>query len=174
MRPGPGSAGMDVAVRDMSESDWPAIATIYGEGIGTGDATFETGAPTWDEWNATRLPWGRVVAEGEGAVVGFAALSPVSRRPVYAGVAEVMVYVAEGARGRGIGRRLLAELVARAEAAGLWTLQAGIFPENMASIALHRGAGFRVVGVRQRVGRAVDGRWRDVVLMERRSEVVGT
>jgi phosphinothricin acetyltransferase len=114
------------------------------------------------------------VAEARGSVVGFAALSPTSRRPVYRGVAEVMVYVGDGFRGRGVGRVLLEALVEASEKAGIWTLQAGIFPENRPSIALHEGLGFVIVGVRRRLGRSVDGRWRDVVLMERRSKVTGT
>jgi len=156
----------EVHVRAMRTADWPTVAAIYRQGIDTGDATFESGVPAWDAWDAARLPGCRLVAEAGDLVVGFAALSPVSRRPVYAGVAE-------DARGRGLGGRLLTALVEHAEAAGLWTLQAGIFPENAASIALHRRAGFRVLGTRERIGCADDGRWRDVVVMERRSDVVG-
>lgn len=165
--------GPVVRVRAMSAGDWPVVADIYAQGIATGDATFETSVPSREAWDAARRPDCRLVAEVEGAVVGFAALSATSYRPVYAGVAEVMVYVAERARGRGVGRRLLDALVASAEDAGVWTLQAGIFPENGASIAIHRSAGFRVLGTRERLGRAADGRWRDVVLMERRSPRVG-
>jgi L-amino acid N-acyltransferase YncA len=157
----------------MVAGDWPAVAEIYRQGIATGDATFETTVPTWEEWDASRHSAARLVAEGPRGIEGFAAVSTVSKRPVYAGVAEVMVYVAEDARGRGVGGRLLQALVEATEAAGIWTLQAGIFPENRASIAVHEKAGFRVVGVRERLGRFRDGRWRDVVLMERRSAVVG-
>jgi phosphinothricin acetyltransferase len=157
----------------MVPTDWPAVASIYLQGIATGDATFETEVPSWEAWDAARLPGCRLVAEVEGRVAGFATLSPVSRRAVYAGVAEVMVYVAEDTRGRGVGRRLLDALVESAEEAGLWTLQAGIFPENRASIAIHLAADFRILGTWRRLGRATDGRWRDVVLMERRSNVVG-
>ena len=171
--PSPGEARKAVALRTMTADDWAAVASIYRQGIDTGDATFEITVPSWETWDAARLPHCCIVAEAGGVVVGFAALSPVSYRPVYAGVAEVMVYVAEGLRGRGIGGTLLETLVAQADAAGLWTLQAAIFPENEASISLHRAAGFRVEGTRERLGRAADGRWRDVVLLERRSGEVG-
>jgi phosphinothricin acetyltransferase len=123
-------------------------------------------------WDAGHLPCCRLVARAGGEALGWAALSPVSSRCVYGGVAEVSVYVAERARGRGVGRLLLSELVAASERHGIWTLQAGIFPENQASIALHQRAGFRLVGVRERLG-SMDGRWRDVVLMERRSAIAG-
>lgn len=162
-----------VTLRTMLGADWPAVAEIYRQGIEAGDATFETVVPTWEAWDAARLPEPRIVAERAGEVVGYAALSPVSSRPVYAGVGEVSVYVAAAARGLGVGRALLDALVAASEAAGIWSLRAGIFPENPASLALHRGAGFRVVGVWERVGRFHDGRWRDVVLMERRSATAG-
>ncbi len=152
------------------------MAAIFGEGIATGHATFETEPPSWEEWDRGHLKTCRVVAvEGEGgeeAVLGWAALSPVSSRCVYGGVGEVSVYVAELARGRGIGRALLEALVDESEANGLWTLQAGIFPENVASVHVHERCGFRTVGVRERVGQ-LGGRWRDTVLMERRSRVVG-
>jgi len=171
--PGRLAAGAELSIRSMAHEDWPAVASIYRQGIATGDATFETEVPSWEAWNAARLPLCRLVAESGDEVVGFAALSPTSHRAVYAGVAEVMVYVAEDVRGRGVGRRLLDALVARAEEAGVWTLQAGIFPENRASIAIHAAVGFRVLGTRERLGRAADGRWRDVVFMERRSDAVG-
>lgn len=157
----------------MAASDWPSVAEIYRQGIAAGDATFETEVPERDAWLEARHPEGRIVAETEGEVVGFAAMSPVSRRPVYAGVCEVMVYVAEGRRGRGIGAALLDELVRASERGGIWTLQASIFPENVPSVRLHERAGFRVVGTRERIGRFHDGRWRDTVLMERRSGAVG-
>jgi len=160
-------------IRPMTEGDWPAVAEIYRQGIATGDATFETTVPTWEVWDAAHHPAARLVREGPAGVDGFAAVSPVSRRSVYAGVAEVMVYVADDARGRGVGTLLLRALVEATEAAGIWTLNASIFPENGASIAIHEKAGFRVVGVRERLGRFRDGRWRDVVFMERRSGVVG-
>ncbi|MDX1495591.1 MAG: GNAT family N-acetyltransferase, partial [Longimicrobiales bacterium] len=159
--------------RPLTPDDWPDVRRIYQEGIASGDATFETEAPTWEAWDGARRPDGRIVAENDDSVVGFAALSPVSKRPVYAGVAEVMVYVAASARGRGVGTRLLHALVEASEAAGVWTLTAGIFPENEASIRAHHRVGFRTVGRHHRIGRFHDGRWRDTVLLERRSEVVG-
>lgn len=158
----------DAAVRHLRRDDWPAVAAIYAEGIATGDATFETAVPAWEAWDAAHLPAPRLVADVDATVVGWAALAPVSARPVYAGVAESSVYVAAAARGRGLGRTLLAALVDGALAAGLWTLQAGIFPENAASLALHERAGFRLVGRRERIGQ-VHGRWRDVLLLERRA-----
>jgi L-amino acid N-acyltransferase YncA len=154
-------------IRELRPDDWPTVAAVYEDGIRTRNATFETVAPSWEDWDAGHLPGPRIVAELEGAVVGWAALTPYSPRACYAGVADESVYVAESARGRGIGRALLEELVARAEAAGFWTLQAGIFPENEASLALHEKCGFRRVGVRERIGQ-LDGVWRDVVLLERR------
>lgn len=162
-----------MTVRGLVAADWPTVRQIYVEGIESGNATFETKAPSWEEWDAARLPAPRLVAEDDGRVVGFAALSPTSSRPVYSGVAEVMVYVAAGSRGGGVGTELLRALVAASEAAGIWTLSAGIFPENEASIKAHERAGFRVVGHRERIGRFHDGRWRDYVLLERRSAVVG-
>jgi phosphinothricin acetyltransferase len=156
----------------MAPEDWPLVRAIYQEGIATGNATFETNAPEWRQWDQEHLSTCRLVARQGGEVLGWAALSPVSRRPVYAGVAEVSLYVAERARRQGIGQALLAALVARSEEEGLWTLQAGIFPENAASIELHRQAGFRLVGTRERLG-YLGGRWRDVVLMERRSPKAG-
>jgi len=156
----------------MSAADWPAVRFIYGEGIASGNATFEKIAPEWERWDEDHLHVCRLVAFASDEVVGWAALSPVSRRPVYAGVAEVSVYVSERARGQGVGAALLSRLVEDSEREGIWTLQAGIFPENTASIELHQRAGFRVVGVRGKLG-LMDGRWRDVVLMERRSAVVG-
>ena len=155
-------------VRALERADWPAVAAVYAEGIASGHATFETRVPSWEDWDAAHVAEHRLVAETGGDVVAWAALSRVSPRPVYAGVAEVSIYVAGRARGLGIGRELLRELVERAEHAGIWTLQAGIFPENHASLALHESCGFRVVGVRERLGRLGDA-WRDVVLLERRS-----
>jgi L-amino acid N-acyltransferase YncA len=163
-------AGIHIA--PMIPEDWPAVRAIYLEGIATGNATFEQTAPEWEKWDAGHLPGARIVARSEGDVLGWAALSAVSGRCVYAGVAEVSVYVTESARGRGVGRQLMARLIADSETAGIWTLQAGIFPENVASIALHERAGFRIVGQRERLGQ-MNGRWRDVVLLERRSAVAG-
>lgn len=156
----------------LQPAHWPAVRTIYRQGIATGEATFETEVPGWDGWHAAHLPFARLVAIAAGEVAGWAALAPVSSRTVYAGVAEVSVYVAEGWRGRGLGATLLRRLVAESEAHGIWTLQAGIFPENSASIALHLREGFREVGRRERLAK-LHGRWRDVVLLERRSSRVG-
>jgi phosphinothricin acetyltransferase len=157
----------------MRETDAAAVLRIYGEGIETGHATFEIETPAWEKWDSGHLEACRLVAEEDGEVLGWAALAPASSRPVYAGVTEVSVYVADAGRGRGLGRRLLQALIEASEAAGIWTLQAGIFPENEASIRLHQAQGFRVLGTRCRVGRMTygpfQGRWRDVVLMERRS-----
>jgi L-amino acid N-acyltransferase YncA len=154
-------------IRGLRADDWPAVAAVYEEGIRTRNATFETAVPSWQEWDARHLSEPRLVAEEEGEVVGWAALTPYSSRPCYAGVAEDSLYVAERMRGRGVGFALLSELCARADAIGLWTLQTGIFPENEASLALHERCGFRRVGVRERIGQ-LDGVWRDVVLLERR------
>ena len=156
----------------MRDADWPAVREIYREGIETGDATFQTAAPEWAEWDGGHLRHSRLVARQQGSIGGWAALSAVSRRECYAGVAEVSIYIAGEHHGRGLGRRLLAALIVESEAHGIWTLQAGIFPENRASIALHKRLGFREVGVRERIGRR-DGRWRDTVLLERRSQSVG-
>jgi L-amino acid N-acyltransferase YncA len=156
----------------MAADDWTAVRAIYLEGIATGNATFETAAPKWEAWDRAHLGSCRFVALSQGAIAGWAALSAVSSRCVYAGVAEVSVYVAGRARGKGVGLALMTGLVAESEKEGIWTLQAGIFPENVASVELHKRVGFRVVGKRERVG-CMDGRWRDVVLMERRSTIVG-
>jgi len=160
------------AIRKMTMQDWPAVRTIFKEGIATGNATFETKAPSWEEWNAGHLKECRLVATDSEKVIGWAALSPVSSRCVYAGVAEVSVYITAGERGRRIGRRLLQALVQESEQSGIWTLQAGIFPENEPSIAVHRRCGFRMIGRREKLGQ-MDGRWRDVLLFERRSSVTG-
>ena len=156
----------------MQPSDWPAVERIYLEGIATGNATFETESPGWEKWNSAHHPHSRLIAKDGDALVGWAALSPVSARRVYAGVAEVSVYVAASAQRKGIGRLLLTELIRQSEQNGTWTLQAGVFPENAASIALHKSLGFREVGRRMKIGQ-LRGRWRDTVLLERRSEVVG-
>jgi len=156
----------------MTPHDWPAVRRTYEEGIATGLATFETTAPDWDEWNQSHLPSCRLVACRDGKVAGWAALSPVSDRCAYAGVAEVSVYVAEGHRGHGVGRTLLDALVTASEAQGIWTLQAGIFAANMGSVSLHEHCGFRVVGRRERLGQ-LNGVWHDVLLLERRSDIVG-
>jgi L-amino acid N-acyltransferase YncA len=161
-----------VTLRDLRPDDWPAVRVIYEEGIRGGDATFEMETPSWERWDAAH-PELRLVAERNGSVVGWAALSPTSARHCYRGVGEVSVYVAEEARGAGLGRMLLEELVERSEHAGYWTLTAGVFPENEASVRLHQACGFREVGVRERLGE-LRGVWRDVVLLERRSTLVGT
>ena len=156
----------------MQALDWPAIQAIYGAGIATGNATFETEAPEWEAWDKNHLPDCRLVVREGNQVVGWAALSPVSGRCVYAGVAEISVYVAASALGRGVGKALLQALVLESERAGIWTLQGSIFPENTASLALHKACGFREVGCRERIGR-MNGVWRDAVLVERRSRIVG-
>ena len=154
-------------VRPLHPDDYPAVAAVFAEGLATGRATFETVVPSWEEWDAGHLPEHRFVAELDGDVVGWTAVVPYSRRSVYRGVGEESVYVAERARGLGVGRTLLSALIASAREGGLWTLQAGVFPENEASLALHRAHGFREVGRRERIGKL--GRvWRDVVLLELR------
>jgi phosphinothricin acetyltransferase len=160
-----------VEIRPLEASDWPAVEAIYAAGIATGEATFETAPPSWVEFDTGRLPDHRLVALEDGEVVGWAALSPTSSRACYAGVVEHSVYVAEEARGRGIGRLLMDALVTGADAAGLWTIQTSIFPENAASVALHERVGFRVVGRRERIAQ-LDGVWRDTLLLERRSPAV--
>jgi len=154
-------------IRVLEDVDWPQVAAIYAEGIATGDATFEVEPPTWERWDAAH-PSLRLVAVEDDRVAGWAALSPYSDRRCYRGVAEESVYVAASARGKGVGRALLGELIARAEADGYWTLLAGVFPENVASLALHESLGFRVVGTHQGLGER-DGVWRDVILLERHS-----
>jgi phosphinothricin acetyltransferase len=163
---------MDTVVTHLRPDDWPQVRAIYEEGIATGQATFETAAPEWAEWDRARLPVCRLAARAGDELLGWAALSPVSARACYAGVAEVSVYVRAAARGRGVGTALLRALQAASEAAGLWTLQGACFPENAASVALLRRCGFRVVGRRERIAR-LNGAWRDTVLLERRSPVVG-
>jgi L-amino acid N-acyltransferase YncA len=158
-------------IQALRPEDWPAVRAIYQAGIDAGDATFETGAPDWAAWDAAHLADHRLVARSDGQVVGWAALAPVSDRCAYAGVAENSIYVAPDAQGRGVGRALLAAVVASAERGGIWTVQTGIFPENQASIRLHEACGFRMVGVRERLGR-LHGRWRDVLLLERRSPII--
>ncbi len=163
---------MDIKIDTMQDADWPTVALILREGIATGDARFENTVPSWDQFDRTHLDTCRLVAKSGDQVVAWFVLGAVSPRQVYAGVAEVSIYVRASARGRGIGRVLLEAGIAASEEAGFWTLQAGIFPENAASLALHQQCGFRTVGIRERMGQ-MSGRWRDVVLMERRSKVVG-
>jgi phosphinothricin acetyltransferase len=157
----------------MIADDWEIVRAIYLVGIATGEATFETAAPSWTQWDTTHLPAPRLIATAEELVLGWAALSPVSLRAVYSGVAEVSVYVATAARGQGVGRALLERLVEESENNGIWTLQASIFPENVASIGVHKSCGFREVGTRERIGKR-DGIWRDTRLLERRSQSVGS
>ena len=157
----------------LTEAHWPAVKAIYEAGMATGNATFETQAPAWEAWDNAHLAHSRLVAVDEAdTVLGWAALSPVSGRCVYGGVAEISIYIAAEARGQGVGRQLLAALIAASEAHGIWTLQAGTFEENTASIGLHTQAGFRVIGHRERIGQH-HGVWRNTVQMERRSPAVG-
>lgn len=163
---------MNVEILSLTENDWPRVREIYLAGIATGNATFETDAPEWKEWDAKHLRFARLVAIVEGEIKGWAALSLVSTREVYRGVAENSVYVAPSMQGLGIGRLLLERLIADAEANGIWTLQTSIFPENVASIQLHRSCGFREVGHRERIAQ-LNGVWRNTIFMERRSSCVG-
>ncbi|MFO7633033.1 MAG: N-acetyltransferase family protein [Caldilinea sp.] len=163
---------MEVVIDALHPADWLQVRAIYLEGIATGQATFEQSAPDWETWDRKHLPVCRLVARHQERVIGWAALTPYSARAVYAGVAEVSVYVAAAHQGHGIGRCLLDALVDASEASGIWTLQAGIFPENAGSVHLHERCGFRVVGRRERIGQ-MHGVWRDVLLLERRSRNVG-
>ena len=160
-------------IENMRDGDWEAVKTIYEEGIATGNATVDTSAPTWELWNSSHRLDCRLVAKESEQVIGWAALSPVSLRNAYSGVAEVSVYVAEKSRGNGAGKLLLKSLVSSSESAGIWTLQAMIFMENKASIALHASCEFRSVGTRERIG-CLSGHWRNTLLMERRSKVIGS
>lgn len=163
---------LHIQYRQMVKEDWDAVAEIYRQGIETGNATFEVDVPDWETWNAGHIPSCRIVAVDEGIVIGWAALSRVSERCVYAGVAEVSVYVASEARGKQIGDSLLKRLIGHSENDSIWTLQAGIFPENKQSVSLHQNNGFRLVGFRERVGK-LKGVWRNTLLFERRSNVAG-
>tara|TARA_R110001583_G_scaffold15295_7_gene63091 strand:- start:291 stop:788 length:498 start_codon:yes stop_codon:yes gene_type:complete len=158
--------------REMQSSDWNAVAKIYAEGIATGYATFEKNIPTYESWNNAHLPMCRLVAVKNSNVMGWAALSPVSSRCVYGGVAEVSIYVSEKYKGHGVGSMLINKLISQSEDKGFWTLQSGIFPENESSIALHKKAGFRYIGRREKVGQ-LNGIWKDNLLFERRSKSVG-
>lgn len=160
-------------VRNMRQEDWPEVSRIYAEGMATGVATFETQVPSYKAWDAAHLKDCRLVAESTGAIAGWAALSPVSGRCVYGGVAEVSIYIGEAFRGHGVGLLLMNALIRESEASGFWTLQSGIFPENAASIRLHEKAGFRRIGYRERIGQR-NGVWTDNVLFERRSNRIGT
>ena len=164
---------MNYKIRGMIEADWGQVRDIYIEGIESGNATFETKAPDWEMWDTAHVKTCRLVVECETKVVGWVALSPASSRSVYAGVAEVSIYLAQDYCGQGIGVRLLEELIRCSEERGFWTLQSGIFPENAASLALHKKCGFREVGIKKKLGKMNNGTWRDVVEVERRSKVVG-
>lgn len=163
---------MHIAIRPMTDKDWNAVSTIYSEGISTGFATFEKEIPSYEAWDSAHMKTCRLIAEGDDQILGWAALSPVSSRCVYGGVGEVSVYVGQKSRGMGVGQKLMKALIAESEKEGLWTLQSGIFPENKASIKLHEQVGFRMIGKRDRVGK-LDDIWKDNVLFERRSNVVG-
>lgn len=163
---------MQYVIDNMNPADWIEVRRVYLEGISTGQATFETEAPDWEKWDASHLQQCRLVARAGEGVIGWAALSPVSKRSVYAGVAETSVYAAENFRGHGIGYALLEALVTCSEKHGVWTLQAGILTENVSSLRLHGRCGFREVGRRERIGK-LKGVWRDVILLERRSKLVG-
>lgn len=157
---------------EMLPAHWEQVKQIYAEGIATGNATFQTAIPSWEEWDEAHVINSRLIAIDNGTVVGWAALTPVSGRCVYAGVGEVSVYVSEKARGKGFGKILLNALIAESEKNNFWTLQAGIFPENFASVKIHEECGFRVIGAREKIGQS-NGLWRDTLLLERRSKVVG-
>jgi len=164
---------MPATIEALQHMDWGPVRDIYAQGMATGLATFETSVPSWEAWDAGHLPTCRLVAREGAEVLGWAALSPVTGRCVYSGVAEVSVYVADEHKGTGVGRLLLESLIAASEAHGIWTLKSGIFPENATSIRLHEACGFRTIGYHERIGRLA-GTWRDTVLMERRSSVAGT
>lgn len=157
----------------MLPQHWEAVKTIYEEGIATGNATFQTSAPGWEDWDNAHLKTCRIIATADDEVLGWAALTPVSSRCVYAGVAEVSVYVAGRARGKNIGSLLLQALINESEQNGIWTLQSGIFPENKASISIHEKNGFRIIGYRERIGK-MGNVWRDNIALERRSNIIGT
>ena len=160
-------------VREMKASDWGEVSKIYADGVSTGFATFEQNIPNFEDWDAAHLQQCRLIAEEDGTILGWAALSPVSSRCVYGGVGEVSVYIAPNSRGKGIGKMLLEQLILESEKAGLWTIQSGIFPENQASIKLHKKVGFRFIGKRERIGKTKDGVWKDNLLFEKRSNTVG-
>ncbi len=161
-----------IEIDQMHASDWEDVRQIYLEGIKTGNATFQQETPSWEEWDKSHVSQCRFVARSESAVIGWAALSPTSSRCVYAGVAEVSIYVGQNHRGSGMGSRLLKRLIEASEQHGFWTLQSGIFPENQDSLKLHKRLGFREIGRREHIGQ-MNGIWRDVLLLERRSNVVG-
>ncbi|SCY45521.1 phosphinothricin acetyltransferase [Flavobacterium anhuiense] len=161
----------DMEIRKLLAEDWDQVKLIYQKGIDTGNATFQTSAPSWEDWDQSHLASCRIAMQEDSKVIGWAALTPVSSRCVYAGVAEVSVYVDPAHSGKGIGLNLLNELVRQSEAEGIWTLQAGIFPENAASLSIHEKAGFKILGTREKIGKQ-NGIWRDTILLERRSAVI--
>ena len=163
---------MNIQIDRLNRSDWETVRSIYTQGIATGNATFETRVPNWDEWDTNHLSDPRLVARSKDQVIGWAAVSSVSSRCIYSGVAEVSVYVTAKFRQKGVGKLLLQSLITESEHTGIWTLQAGIFPENTGSLALHKSCGFREIGIMEKIGQD-DGIWRDVILLERRSKVVG-
>lgn len=163
---------MEVSFRPMMQEDYDSVAEIFSQGIATGNATFETQIPDWEKWDAAHIRSCRIIATVNNVVTGWAALIPVSSRKVYAGVGELSIYISNAYRGLGIGNSLLERLIDESEKEGFWTLQAGIFPENTASIRLHQNHGFRIVGYREKIGQ-MDGIWRNTLLLERRSKVVG-
>lgn len=163
---------MEIALRTLTKNDWNQVSEIYREGIETGNATFETQVPCWDKWDIAHTQSCRIVATINNFVVGWSALIPVSSRKVYSGVGEVSIYISDNYKNKKVGTRLLKRLIEESEAKGFWTLQAGIFPENTASIKLHQNLGFRIVGFREKIGQ-MQGIWRDTLLLERRSRKVG-
>ena len=164
---------MKIDIKNIEQEDWDTVSKIYHLGIETGNATFETEIPTWHKWNDVHLQSCRLAAKIENNLVGWAALSSVSDRCVYGGVAEVSVYVDTNYNGIGIGTKLLQELILQSEKEGIWTLQSGIFPENKASLKLHKKLGFREIGFREKIGKMKNGVWRDNIILERRSKIVG-
>jgi len=163
---------MNISIEKMKDEDWPQIADIYQEGLATGNATFEEQVPDRQQWDKSHLRQCRLVVKVAGQIVGWVALSPVSSRCIYSGVAEVSLYVKSSARGQGVGKALLQAAIEESERIGIWTLQSGTFPENVASIAFQKACGFREVGTREKIS-CMNGQWRDVILMERRSKFVG-
>ena len=168
-----GVVDLDMVIQSMIPSDWLKVSQIYQEGINTGFASFETTVPKYDQWDKSHIKSCRLVAENNTILLGWAALSPVSSRCVYGGVAEVSVYISEKSRGKGVGKALMEELITESERKGYWTLQSGIFPENNASIELHKKVGFRFLGKREQIGKTKNGVWKDNLLFERRSKIVG-